>query len=126
MLTTLHLLIPMTINERVQLLIDKVSGSKASFSSTTGISTVIISHISSGRNKVSLNAVEQILEAYPNVNAEWLILGKGGMFKEQKDTRQLDLINSKLGELKLGLQSSIESADRKIESITKLIENLEL
>lgn len=74
-----------TINQRVELLIKKVANTKASFSQSTGISTVILSHISSGRNKVSLTAVEQILKAYPKVNAEWLILGKSSMFKDELD-----------------------------------------
>ncbi|MGB1038877.1 MAG: hypothetical protein ACPGYY_09545, partial [Bacteroidia bacterium] len=72
----------MGINKRVVQLIESTTSSKSAFSTATGISTVILSHISSGRNKVSLTAVEQILKAFPNVNADWLILGKGAMLKD--------------------------------------------
>ena len=72
----------MSINKRVEILIDKTSTSKSAFSKATGISTVILSHISSGRNKVSLTAVEQIIKAFPNINADWLLIGKGQMFRD--------------------------------------------
>ena len=116
----------MTINDRVQLLIDKVAASKAAFSTSTGISTVILSHIISGRNKVSLSAVEQILLAYPTLNAEWLILGKGAMYKEEKDTSQLVAVFNSLVQLRDDLKRNYESADSKIYNINKLIESIEL
>ena len=75
----------MSINKRVVQLIEKTSVSKAAFSEATGISTVILSHISSGRNKVSLTTVEQILKAYSNVSAKWLIFGQGSIFESQDD-----------------------------------------
>ena len=93
------------INKRVELLIKKVASSKTSFSNETGISTVILSHISSGRNKVSLKAVEQILKAYPKVNAEWLILGKGNMFK--------DRLNDELSQYILHQITGVEEEHKK-------------
>jgi len=89
------------INQRVVKLIEKTASSKSAFSKSTGISTVILSHISSGRNKVSLTAVEQILNAYPSVNAEWLLLGKGQIFKDgidQDATAELILQLDKMDE----------------------------
>ena len=80
MLIVLHLLTEvMSINKRVEQLVEKTSTSKSAFSIATGISTVILSHISSGRNKVSLTAVEQMLKAFPSVSSDWLVLGKGSM-----------------------------------------------
>ncbi|MDY6801153.1 MAG: helix-turn-helix transcriptional regulator [Bacteroidota bacterium] len=43
-----------------------------------------ISHILSGRNKPSFDFIEKILMAYPDLNAQWLITGKGEMYTHQK------------------------------------------
>ena len=79
----------MDVNKRVELLIDKVASSKSSFAKATGISPVIISHICSGRNKVSLSAITQIIEAYPSISLSWLVMGKGEMFNTQNDDSKL-------------------------------------
>ena len=126
MLNSLHLLKDMSINKRVEQLIDKVADTKSAFSATTGISTVILSHISSGRNKVSLSAVEQILIAYPTVSAEWLILGKGKMYKEEKDHSQIELLLSRLNSIRNEIRQNFESVDSKIETLDKLIDSIEL
>lgn len=40
-----------------------------------------ISHIMSGRNNPSYDLIVKIIERFPNVNPEWLLLGKGGVYK---------------------------------------------
>lgn len=83
----------MDINQRFNLLIDKVATSRSEFSKRTGLSTVILSHISSGRNKVSLKAVECMLEAYPMINPDYLITGKGPQFKDSNSFPKEELLN---------------------------------
>ncbi len=41
-----------------------------------------ISHILSGRNKPSLDFILKMLEKYPFLSTEWLLFGKGSMYKE--------------------------------------------
>lgn len=41
-----------------------------------------ISHILSGRNKPSLDFILKMLEKYPYLSTEWLLFGKGSMYKE--------------------------------------------
>lgn len=112
----------MSINKRVEVLIDKAAGSRSNFSQRTGISAVVISHIASGRNKVSLKAVEQILDAYPQVNAEWLITGKGAMFKDDQEQQwKVDLLRriEQIEEDTVQHQSSVKS---KIAEIRRLLD----
>ena len=114
----------MSINKRVVQLIEKTSISKASFSEATGISTVILSHISSGRNKVSLTAVEQILKAFGNVNADWLILGHGAMFKSMdKDDRYQEL-EQQISLLKRDMEFYNDKMKNKVSSMQSLIDKL--
>jgi len=114
----------MSINNRVEQLIKKTTTSKSAFSKMTGISTVILSHISSGRNKVSLTAVEQILIAYPKVNADWLLLGKGPMFKDGLETETTDKLEYHINQLKEDIERFNKSATSKVSQLIADIENL--
>lgn len=114
----------MSINNRVEQLIKKTTTSKSAFSKTTGISTVILSHISSGRNKVSLTAVEQILTAYPKVNAEWLLLGKGQIFKDGLETETTDLLEHQIEQLNEELERFQKSAKSKLSKLSETLADL--
>ena len=54
-----------------------------------GVNRATISHILSGRNKPSIDFLQKLLSAYPNINANWLITGIGYMDtkKEAKEVR---------------------------------------
>lgn len=49
------------------------------FAEKIGIQRAAISHILNGRNNVSLDVFKKILERYPDINAYWLLFGKGEM-----------------------------------------------
>ncbi len=61
----------------------------ARFAEIIGVQPSSISHILSGRNKPGFDFIRKILLNYPSVNAEWLILGKGKMFKNENIQREL-------------------------------------
>jgi transcriptional regulator with XRE-family HTH domain len=53
------------------------------FADEIGVQRSSISHILSGRNKPSFDFIEKMLLAYPDIDAQWLITGKGTMFSNQ-------------------------------------------
>lgn len=55
-----------------------------------GVQRSSISHILSGRNKPSFDFIEKLLNKYPDLNAEWLLLNKGDMYKGE------DLVKEKV------------------------------
>lgn len=58
----------------------KSSGmSRVEFAEKLGISNATLSHLASGRNKASLDLVISILNYFPDISADWLILDKGEM-----------------------------------------------
>ena len=64
---------------------------------TIGVNRATISHILSGRNKPSIDFLEKLLSAYPDINANWLISGIGYM---QKDVKQKEVVsNKKIGKV---------------------------
>ncbi len=46
-----------------------------------GVQRSGISHILSGRNYPSFDFLQKLLTRFPKLNAEWLILGQGSMYK---------------------------------------------
>ena len=69
------------------------------FADEIGVQRSSISHILSGRNKPSFDFINKTLEKYTELNAEWLITGKGEMYKTNKQQtsaryKELDLFSS--------------------------------
>ena len=52
------------------------------FADSLGVQRSGVSHILSGRNKPGFDFIEKFLTHFPTVNAEWLITGRGKMYKE--------------------------------------------
>lgn len=75
-----------------------IKGLKSSaLADSIGVNRATISHILSGRNKPSIDFLEKLLNAYPNINANWLITGIGYMQDnmEQKEV----LVSKKIGKV---------------------------
>jgi len=66
----------------VQLL--KTEGiSPTRFAERIGVQRSSISHILSGRNKPSYDFIIKILDSFPSLNPDWLLRGKGLMYKNE-------------------------------------------
>lgn len=70
------------MNERIKLLISGQGLSASKFAEKIGVQASGISHIISGRNKPGYDFIVKVLENFPEVNPDWLLLGEGGMFRE--------------------------------------------
>ncbi len=46
-----------------------------------GVAKASVSHILAGRNKPGFEFIESMAKCYPNLNLDWLIVGKGKMYK---------------------------------------------
>lgn len=65
--------------ERIRLLLETRQLSPTQFADAIGIARPIVSHILSGRNKPSLEVVQRILAAMPDLSMPWLLNGTGPM-----------------------------------------------
>ncbi len=72
------------MNERIREFLIAENKSSAQFAEEIGVQPSGISHILSGRNNPSLDFVIKMLERYRNVSSDWLLFGKGPMYKEGK------------------------------------------
>lgn len=69
------------MKDRIELLIKAKNMTAAQFADEIGVQKSSISHILSGRNNASLDFIQKILLTYQDVNMEWLMFGKGPVFK---------------------------------------------
>lgn len=86
-----------SINERIMQLVKELGFNKNSFSKEIKLSgSAVLENIVAGRlSKPSYEVINKILLAFDNVDAKWLITGKGSMFKpeEIKEINNVDLAN---------------------------------
>lgn len=67
---------------RLQHLMDKEGISPTRFAEIVGVQRSSVSHILSGRNNPSLDFIQKILVAFPRLNSDWLITGKGDVYRQ--------------------------------------------
>lgn len=68
------------MKERILQLIESLNLSAQRFSELTQIDRSSLSHIKTGRTKPSIEVAIKILDAFPHVSSDWLLMGKGEMF----------------------------------------------
>ena len=71
------------MKERIAEFLKAENKTSAQFAEDIGVQPSGISHILSGRNKPSLDFILKMLEKYKFLSTEWLLFGKGTMYKEQ-------------------------------------------
>ncbi|MDY0098422.1 MAG: helix-turn-helix transcriptional regulator [Bacteroidales bacterium] len=71
------------MKERIQQFLLSENKTSAQLAEEIGVQPSGISHILSGRNKPSLDFVIKMLERYKYLSTEWLMFGKGEMYKER-------------------------------------------
>ena len=67
----------MNERERIELLMKCYGLTPSQLADRTGIQRASVSHIISGRNKPSLEVLQKIYEAFPELDLGWLMTGKG-------------------------------------------------
>ncbi len=67
------------VNQRIQTLINTLGESNNRFAQRIDTSSAVISHILTGRNRPNLELIQKILKAFPNLRANWLVLGEGSL-----------------------------------------------
>ena len=70
------------MNFRLQQFLSAENISQAQFADAIGVARASVSHILAGRNKPGFDFISNMARAYPEINLEWLISGKGKMYKD--------------------------------------------
>ena len=70
------------MNKRLEQFLAAENISQAQFADTIDVARASVSHVLAGRNKPGYDFIKSIADHYPKLNLEWLISGKGKMYKE--------------------------------------------
>lgn len=86
------------MKNRIIKIIEEHQLSNSQFADKVGIPRSGLSHVLSGRNKVSLDYVLKITEAFPEVDPQWLLKGSVSTASVSAINTSMNIVNKKLGE----------------------------
>ncbi|MFC2114499.1 helix-turn-helix domain-containing protein [Bacteroidota bacterium] len=125
------------LTKRIREIIEFKELSSSMLADKIGINRSRVSHILTGRNNPSLEIVEGILKAFPDINPDWLISGSGPKFrtgqdalhhvskKEDEQVLNTDLFSYKQSEERKKQHSqSVQFEEKKAEVIENVTEKL--
>jgi transcriptional regulator with XRE-family HTH domain len=84
-------IISFAMKERILEFLQKENKTSAQFAEEIGVQPSGISHIISGRNNPSLDFVIRMLEKYTWLSTDWLLFGKGSMYRDQQYATLFDM-----------------------------------
>ena len=70
------------MDKRLQQFLSAENISQSSLADSLGVTRASITHILSGRNRPGFDFIEQMALHYPSLSLDWLITGKGRMYKD--------------------------------------------
>lgn len=70
------------MNSRLKQFLAAENISQAQFADNINVVRASVSHVLSGRNNPSYEFIKSIMLKYPSLNIEWLMFGKGKMYKD--------------------------------------------
>ena len=76
------------MREIIKMLLEHYGINQIEFSDKVGLSKGMVSLLMSGRREFTSVTISKILSAFPNVNYDWLVNGKGGMLTTKNDSLQ--------------------------------------
>lgn len=80
--------------ERIEKIMQHENISSGQFALEIGIQNSTLSHILNNRNNPSLDVLKKILNRFQNISSDWLILGQGPMFRQEKHSQSLSLFEN--------------------------------
>ena len=101
------------MKERLNEILRRFKINASQFADQIGVQRASVSHVLSGRNKPGFDFIQKIIEAYPSISAEWLITGKGELFKSKVQKQDL------FSEVEIEEDGSIEIDGKKRASSNK-------
>mgnify|MGYP001125260807 CR=1 FL=1 len=110
---------------RIKALIAFLGLSTRAFAIKCGLRQNTLSNQLNGMRELSLSTVAAILEAYPEVSAEWLMRGNGQMLiQKENNSAEMERVN-RLVDTITTLQDAINSKNDAIATLSNRVMQLE-
>lgn len=87
----------MSLNERISKVIEYSGLTPSEFADEIDVQRSSISHVTSGRNKPSLEFIIKIKSRFPEILWDWLVTGEGQMLKS--DLQEIDKTETKVPDI---------------------------
>lgn len=84
------------MNSRLQQFMIAENLSQSQFADKIGVARASISHIMSGRNKPGFDFILGMARSFPALNLDWLITGKGKMYKQSEVSLKVEPVDNDL------------------------------
>lgn len=78
---------------RIEKIMEALQLNSGQFAIQIGIQNSNLSHILNNRNKPSLEVLRKILQRYPSISSDWLILGQGAMYRQEIKSQERSLFD---------------------------------
>ncbi|MBP5218403.1 MAG: helix-turn-helix transcriptional regulator [Bacteroidales bacterium] len=110
------------MNKRLQQFLAAENISQSKFAETLGVARAGVSHVLSGRNKPGFEFLDSLSRNYPDLSLEWLISGRGRMYKDNRQAESSRIIDSQepnlfSAEVQQPDNKQINARDRKIVKV---------
>lgn len=114
------------MKERILEFLRLENKTSSQFAEEIGVQASSVSHIISGRNKPSLDFVIKMLQQYADLSTDWLVFGRGDMYKtdngadlfsslesasEQKEEGASDLLSAQIPDNKTFIETNKNGLD---------------
>ena len=99
------------MKERILRFLQNENKSYAQFAEEIGVQPSGISHILSGRNNPSLDFILKMLSKYPALSAEWILFGRGSMYKTIVQPTLFDDAGAVVSNISGPLEDSVQISD---------------
>lgn len=100
--------------------INKVSN-PSTFAEKIAVSTSLITEICKKRTNAGITPIQNLVQQFSDIDANWLLTGRGSMLKNQTPESETNLNYKELAEARLEL---IELKNEKIATLTKEVRAL--
>ncbi len=81
------------MNDRIRQFMSYKGLTSSELADSIGIQRSNLTHVLNGRNKPSFPFISKLLEAYPEINAKWVLLGQGEMLENLNTSTNSDLFS---------------------------------
>jgi len=123
------------ISDRLIIIVNNEGVSVRSLESKIGCSNGVLSKSMTGGSEISGKWLSKIIETFPSYSARWIMTGEGSMLAQLKEGNSLVPYQKSLTNLGTGEDSMcelcqvkdklIQSQEREIELLSKLVNHLE-
>ena len=112
-----------TMNTRLKQFLSAENISQSQFADTIKVVRASVSHVLAGRNNPSYDFIKAIMDNYPSLSIEWLMLGKGKMYKDPN--LSIETLESPAQKTDVDAESGLLFSDYS-EDIPEYAENFKL